>query len=116
VIVGRGEVGNEAHNERVSDERVGVIGDLNVSHVKTGGVRVCWSISAEVEHNFLAMFIHGLGRERLGLRQLGSHRGRALVEAKHDADCGGDGCQLVRWSEKRRGVVWCANLLGAVGS
>ena len=91
MIVGRREIGNETHNERVGDERVGVIGDLNVSHVKTGGVRVCWSIRAEVEHNFLAMFIHGLEKERLGRWQLGSHRGRALVEAKHGAVCGGGG-------------------------
>jgi hypothetical protein len=37
------------------------------------------------------MFIHGVERERLGLRQPGSHRGRTLVEAKHDESAEGAG-------------------------
>ena len=69
------------------DGIVGVVGDLNVRHEETGGVGVLMSIRAKVEHNFLAVIIHDVERERLGLRQPGAEEGRALVEAKHDAVC-----------------------------
>jgi hypothetical protein len=86
-VVGHRKIGSETHNEGVSNESVGVVGDLNVGHEKTGGVGVRVSIHAKIEHNFLVVIIHGVERERLGLRQPGALKVRALVEVKHGADC-----------------------------
>ena len=63
-----------------------MIGELHIRHEEAGGIGMRVGICAEIKHNFLAVIVHDIERERLGLRQPGAVKVRAFVEAEHDVE------------------------------